>query len=448
MAVCITAQTNDIPALQIGRPGTSAIYSTDHRFMVSGMSSAENMVLANSLSEWSQRVEQRIGFPLPMERFQTIGVMVQSLSSAEDRILKMQGWDGGRFYQRLVIPGALRLDGEDLQEAVCWLLLNRYAVDYTPTAQRFGMGAAVPDWIAVGLAQNTQTALRSRNREWISRELAEGRTMQLAEVIRQAELPPGRWREKAYATAAVDFLFPHSGDAVWPALFKAVALRIPIDAEWLKNNSPVLEGVQNPEGLWHEQLEKSSRVRTVEVRGDHSLMQEERLLKMLNIRPRDMADDIPPEIPSDLFARDLIEYRSQPWVPAVASALSLQVQSLKLGSLPAFQQVLSAYTAYFDQFQRSPVERTSRWRRRKNDPADLRPPDDTAWLLSLQQLWIRAETAHRLFLEQYQTRKSYVDSFDRMLAVPAADALMDPMEGVPRTRIQRYMDDIERRGGR
>jgi len=40
--------------------------------------------------------------------------------------MKVQGWDDGRFYQRLVVPNAVRLDEEDLFEAACWLLLNRW----------------------------------------------------------------------------------------------------------------------------------------------------------------------------------------------------------------------------------------------------------------------------------------------------------------------------------
>ena len=79
----------------------------------------------------------------------------------------------------------------------CWLMLNRHAAEYTSIRQRAGMGSTVPDWISTGLAQNTQAALRSRNRDWISREIAEGRVLSLAQVVKQEVLPPGRWRANA-----------------------------------------------------------------------------------------------------------------------------------------------------------------------------------------------------------------------------------------------------------
>ena len=127
------------------------------------MTSAENMVLARKLSEQAAEVEEKTGMPLPMQREQVLGVMVQSATAPDAQVLKMQGWDDGRFYQRLVVPGALRLDEEDLQEGATWLMLNRYAAEYAPDGQRTGMGAAVPDWVSAGLAQNAHAALRSRN---------------------------------------------------------------------------------------------------------------------------------------------------------------------------------------------------------------------------------------------------------------------------------------------
>ncbi|MDR0994569.1 MAG: hypothetical protein LBN38_08435 [Verrucomicrobiota bacterium] len=426
-----------------GRAGNASIYSTDRRFMVSGMTSAENMVLVGRLSEWAHRVEAVTGMPLPMERDQLISVMVQSLSSPDTQILKMQGWDNDRFFQRLVVPGVLRLDGEDLQEAVCWLLLNRYAAAYTPLSLRTGMGAAVPDWLSAGLAQNLQAAIKSRNRDWISRELTEGRMLRLSDVIRQELLPPGRWREKAYAAAAVEFLFPSGDRTVWGALLKAVGTRRHLDAAWLRQNSPALS-TGNPETAWRDYLAARSRARTVEAWSDHSLRLEERLLQILNFRPHDMAAGVSADVPPNLFARDLMEYRAEAWMAPVASALSLQVQSLKLGAPPALQDVFSAYTAYFGQLLKPPAEKTSWWRRAKNAPREIRPPDDATWLVALNQLWLRAERAHQEFLERYQTRKRYVDAFDRVEPSELEEA-PPAWHDVPRTRLQQAVDEVEQR---
>ncbi len=428
-------------ALRTGRPGQSSITSSDRRFMVSGLTSAENMVLANRLAELAARVEETTGLPLPMRRGQVMGVMVQSDTSPEAQVLKMQGWDDARFYQRLVVPGRYRLDGEDMLEGAGWLLLNRYAAAYTPAAQQLGTGATVPEWISVGVVQNSQPTMRSRNRDWISRELAEGRHMPLAQVIRQEVLPPGRWREKAYASAAVEFLFPPGDAAAWSELFRATGQRQAIDAEWLRKTSRALAG-RHPEAAWQEHLAERSRARRIEAWSDRGLRVEEQLMQALHFRPRDLVAEVPREIPAEMFARDLIDLRGQEWVPPLAAALSLQVQGLRLGAPGALQEVLASYAAFLDQLAVTPVEKSGRWWRSRADEPRNRPPDDATWQIALNQLWLRAERAHQQYLERHQARKGYLDSFDR----PVVDDFADPLPelfGLPRTRWQRYVDEIE-----
>ncbi|MGD9613516.1 MAG: hypothetical protein AB7V22_11530 [Kiritimatiellia bacterium] len=438
-------RAQEMPAVRPGRPGRAAITSADRRFLVSGMTSAENLVLARKLAEQAARVETAVGLPLPMRRDQILGVMVQSSSAPDARVLKVQGWDDGQFYQRLVVPGARRLDEEDLLEGAVWLLLNRYAADYVPAGQRHGMGATVPDWISAGLAQNAQAAGRARNRDWLARELADGRTLPLAQVIKQELLPPGRWREKAYAAAAVELLFPDGEARVWTALFKSVGLRQTIDAAWLRQNCAAL-GTRNPETVWKVFLERKARARSAEAWSDRSLQIEEKLLQTLNFRPRDWLDDVADDVPHELFARDLIALRDQPWTTPLAGALALQVQSLELGAPPTLQAVLASYVAFFEQLGTPPAEKTAWWKRARRDSAALRPPDDATWQVALNQLWQRAERAHQEFLEAHQNRKRYVDSFDRPQSGDFAEP--DPAAARPRTRLQKYVDEFEDRRDR
>ena len=299
--------------------------------------------------------------------------------------------------------------------------------------------------MSAGLAQNAHVALRSRNRDWISRELAEGRALPLAQVVKQEWLPPGRWREKAYAAAAVEFLFPDGELNAWAPLFKAVGTRQAVDAAWLRKNCAVLKE-QNPEAAWKRFLEQKTRARTAEAWSDRGLQIEEKLLQSLNFRPRELASGVPDEVPQELFARDLIDQRGQPWVLPLAGALSLQVQSLELGAPSALQEVLAAYATFFDQLGTPPPEKRAWWRRAKPLPAagKIQPPDDATWHVALNQLWMRAERAHQNFLESNQGRKRYVDSFDR----PAAEDFAEPPASAsdrPRTRLQKYVDEAEER---
>lgn len=441
VATLATAQTPP-PDLPVGRPGQASMYSADRRFMVSGLTSAENMMLARQIAEWAAKIESATGMPLPMRRDQVLGVLVQSSSPPDTPLLKMQGWDGGHFYQRLVVPSRYRLDSEDMMEASSWLLLNRYAAEYTPLAQRTGIGATMPEWISAGLMQNTQVALRSRNRDWIARDLADGRRMSLSKIVHQETLPPGRWREKAYAAAAVEFLFPLGDLTMWATLFKAVGQRQPIDPAWLRQNCPVLTG-QHPETAWQEQLAERARTRTIEAWTDRGLQIEEQLLLVLNFRPRTLVAGVPADVPEDLFARDLIDYRQQEWVAPLAAVLALQMQSLRVGGPPPLQEVLASYAAFFDQLTKPPLEKTSWWRRKRNE-GEIRPPDDATWQVALNQLWQRAERAHQQFLERHQSRKRYVDAFDR----PVTDDFNTPppaLRDLPRTRWQAVVDQAEER---
>jgi len=435
----------DVALQRVGRSGRASIYSADRRFMVSGMTSAENLILVRQLSELAAQVKELTGMPVPFQRDQVLGVMIQSSPKPDAQIMKIQGWDGGKFYQRLVVPGGSRFDPEDLKDAVCWLMLNRYVAEYTPRSQRAGMGCTVSDWISSGLSQQTQPSLCSRNREWISRELDEGRVLPLAKVIKLEVLPPGRWREKAYAAAAVEFLFPARDLTTWAMLFKAVGTRQPLDAAWLRRHSPALQN-QNPEAVWRSFLEQQARERTVEAWSDRGLQIEAKLLQALNFSPRDLVSGVPPEVPSNLYARDLIAYRGQKWATLSASALSLEIQTLMLGAPPSLQGVLSSYSTYFNQLARPPEPKRSWWRRKKKNLNKLSPPDDATWQIALGQLWMRAERSHQAFLESHQLRKRYVDSFDRLTGTDFSDA--PASSDAPRTRLQKAVDAFEEQRGR
>lgn len=430
----------------LGVPGRASVQSADRHFRVSGLSSAENLVWAEKLSDLARWVEEWTGHPLPFDREQIISVSFRSQSSAAAQVLRVQGWEEGRFYQRLVAPGAWGVDAEDFSEAACWLLLNRYAAATTPPLLRLGMGAESPDWLAYGLAQNAQSVLSSRNREWIAREWSAGRAMALADVIKLEHLPAGRWREKAYAAAAVEFLFPDESPEVWQEIFQALGGREPLDARWLQRHSPALAG-QNPEAAWRAWLIRFSSVNRLAGQKDRGFRQEMLLLDILNFRPRELAVDVPEDIPDELFASDLTDYRGQTWCLQLASALRMRVQDLGPGAPPSLREVLTAYSAYFAQLTRPPRPKLHWWQRSiaEDTSASPPPPDDAAWALALHQLWQRAERLHQQFLETAQSRKQYVDEWDLQTMDAETlrhDHVLGDAEGA-RTPLQRYVDRFE-----
>jgi hypothetical protein len=231
--------------------------------------------------------------PLPMQRDQVLGVMVQSSSAPDTQVLKMQGWDGAGSTSgsscRARSAGRRGPDG-----GACWLMLNRYAAEYTPTGQRTGMGAAVPDWISAGLAQNAQAALRSRNRDWIARELADGEPHPAAGAGGQAgDAAAGPLARKGLCRRRRRIpLSRRRSEHAGRRCSRPSGTRQAIDAAWLRKNCAGAAGPESgrrPGGsIW-----RSVPARTAEAWSDRGLQIEEKLLQTLNFRPRDWAAPCP-----------------------------------------------------------------------------------------------------------------------------------------------------------
>jgi hypothetical protein len=234
---------------QTAPAGRPSVRSSDLHYLVSGLPAGENLRWVERLSEREERVEKWVGREVPFAGHGPVAVSFRTRAEGAETVVKVQGWEDGRFLQRLAAPGAWGVDDGDFDEAVCWLLLNRLAAEETPPEMRFGMGAEAPDWLACGMAQATDPALRIRNREWIARDLREGRAMRLAEIVRMERLPAGLWREKAYAGAAVEFLLPAGAAGPWQDVFEALGRRESLSARWLREHCPALAG-KNPEDEW------------------------------------------------------------------------------------------------------------------------------------------------------------------------------------------------------
>jgi hypothetical protein len=411
LVLSIAAAGVDRSAGQAAYSGRSPVRSSDLHYLVSGLPSGENLRWVEQLSAQEEAVERWVGREVPFAGQPPVAVSFRTRADGTEPVVKLQGWEDGRFLQRLAAPGVWGVDNGDFAEAVCWLLVNRLASESTPAEYRFGMGAEAPDWLACGLAQACDTARRARSRAWVARDWREGRTMALSEVVKLGSLPSGQWREKAYAGAAVEFLFP-SGDAVsWQAAFDALGRRETLSPRWLKAHCGALAG-KNPEAEWRAWLARMAAADDAAAAGrqDRSLAQEALLMDVLRVRTRDAGPDVPPEIPEEVFAGELATWRGQEWCTRLAGRLQIRVQELVPGSPEELREALAGYAAYFAELGKQPQAKKHWWQRGGDDA--LRPPDDAAWSLALNQLWQKAEVLHRAFLETTLARRQYVDGWD------------------------------------
>ena len=420
-------------------PAASPARTADNRLTVSGASSVLNRQLANSLDAFFAALETRIAAHVPFpDSFPLLVVLSPPAAPAtRPECLRMQAWDAGLLHQRLLAPAPDYLDAEDLEASLAALLLARCAADRTPPARRAGRGPEAPGWISAGLAQLLRPEALARDRRQIAADLAAASPLPLSDVLRLHKMPSGPWREKAYAAAAVDFLFPASSPASWTALFRALAAGDPVDLPHFQTLPPLLDAA-DPETLWHLHLRSWASLpgNDPDDPGDaRDFAVEAALLRALTFHPRDWASDVPPDFPETLYAPDLIEYRTLPVARDLASALATHMQSFLLNASTAFRPVIAAYADYFMAFLSPPPPARSS---RRNREAALAAADAT-FRLNLLRQWQRAEALHQQNLLTRQARRDWIDAVEARLFPPPAP--LPPSR--PDTPIHRYLDSLE-----
>lgn len=420
------------------RPANAAITSSDRRFRVIGLSSAENLRLAESLSALSRSLETRLGLSLPFRRGDApVSIQIPVSPDAPADWLAVQSWSDGFPSQRLATPPPAAIDPEDLATRVVSLLLTRCAaLSRPPGTPPSATPAPPPDWLAAGLAQLLDPATLARDRSYLRD--APSAPPSLRTILSWTTLPDGRWADKAYAAAAADTAFPPSSPDLWRAYFRAAAASS-VRPRWFLEHTSLPAPADWPSALarWAAPPDDSTLVFDTD---DPDRSAERRLVETLDFDPADfLPSPPPPGLPERLFAGALDSWRDAPWLPTLATSLSLHVQSLKLGATQPLRAVLDAYAAYFDALAvpPPPPEKPHWWSRSKPatppQPA-IRPPDP-----AIRSLWTRAETIHRDYLARRQTLRDYVTSWERRTAPPEPSS---PPPSPPRTPIHLYLDSF------
>ncbi len=325
-------------------PAVSAM----RRFTVSGMATADNVALAASSDDASRRIEQTLGFSIPFTRHELIRILTEVDASLQGgRLIKGQGWADRQLLQRLMINNPNRVDQEDILEGLCWLLLNRLVIARQDISRRTTMLGEVPDWLAVGVAQNLYPALRARNGGVISRRWMEGERISFGEILEMEYLPDGRWGEKAAAGLAVGWLLAQPrATMVFDALVQSLAsgerLGIPVLVS-------ALGGEMTPVRLEKEwDLWVAQQTQVIRRWGGVSPERLTELQEMLTIRAVELGFAVDDGIPVELSLEALIMFRREKWVLPLATLLSLRVRGLGIGEGESFREVVDAYGRFFD----------------------------------------------------------------------------------------------------
>lgn len=405
------------------------VASAQRRFLVTGLDSSGNLTLAIAAEEIANLLESLLGQPIPLTRNQPIILSVRE----DDRVprgsvTRLQGWTEQGLTQKLAVLNPRLMDQEDVLEALSWLLLNRYAIALQSPGERKARLAEFPDWLATGLAQNLYPALRSRNNRLVLAQWNEDRALSFEEIAALTHLPAGRWSEKVYCGAAVEWWRGQADPSFWEALFRRLAAHEPAEAGWFADISR--RSLRDQEKEWELWMARQSQVRRVGDPAGEDLGAQ--LKEKVAVAPDEWvaltglpaAESVQPEY--------LLAWMDAPWMPAVSSFCRMRVQSLALGADVEFLAVLSAYEDYFTRLARI---RSTGWRRLFNRPARAEA--------RLRQQLDRA----RALLTAYENRRTkrlrFVDAAAEQDRPTGGPGDPDLRRRIPRAELQRYVDAAE-----
>ena len=333
--------------------------------------------------------------------------------------------------ERLTIVNTAVADQEDALEGLTWLLLNRWVIRQQAPAERAVRLGAVPDWLAVGVAQNLYPELRSRNNRLVGSRWMKGATMDMFELLTSEFLPPGRWIEKAEAGVAMAWMMDHlGGPERMSLLFDKWALSEDVDLEWISKEWLGFSSRREMAKSWDLWLACQQQAITATAEGVERLTQ---LREMLFVNLEDYSL-VGPGLPDRVTFSDMIKLRSKPWVPLLAERLSLRIQALSLGQPADFQQVTSAYGEFLEMLKKSSGHKGGLFGGRFVVPRlakELNGADDK--LRELESDW----TEQRRFMDQVAADLDGVTQAGENPTWRSTGDLDDK-------RIKNYLDEVEK----
>ncbi len=326
----------------------AVVFSSSHRFAVSGCPAVQGVQIA----QWAEDVEERlarfIGMPIPPGDPMPITIRLgDDPASPRGKVIRSQGYDAGLLDQKLDMINLRLADQEDLLEGLCSLLLNRAVVARQPGNSRTPEPPRVPDWLAVGIAQNLFTEARQRNMRTVMTAWKNGKTHKLDEILAWEFMPDGRWDDKAEAGLFVEFILPSSLAAKRiSALLARVESGEAINADFIVQHLLFMKTVADAEKARDVWLASQQDVQTE--LGGISPERIASLVRMLEIRPSDYGFSESEKIPLLCDLKDIIRHRDEKWSRQLAERMSMKMKLLAVGQAPDFQRVIAGYIGFLD----------------------------------------------------------------------------------------------------
>lgn len=325
-------------------PAPASLVMT-RNFRVTGADARVNSVIASYAESALASSAQLTGLPVRYERFPPIHIeLFTDTNRPEQRVTKSQRLSEGIFDQRIRVLNPVRADTEDFLEALCWLVLNRLAVQQQT---RLVMPAPpqAPEWLAVGLAQNLFPQYAQRNRLVSDQHWRAGKATRLAEITSWRLLPEGRWADKALCGEAVEFLLAApERTALVSAMLERIMAKQPLDVAWLARR----HGAKDPRALekqwdlWVLHWEDA-----VPDFGQLTRKHTDALRELLHVDPTSYGfTALAPDV--RLTPQEFLTRRNEVVIRRLAAQVGPAILSSGMGRPPEYQPMLGAWGAFFD----------------------------------------------------------------------------------------------------
>jgi hypothetical protein len=321
--------------------------SASRSFVIQSHSRERNIELGIWAEEVQGRITSFMGRPVPLGRGQPVYIQLQEDPTKEPLAIPRQHIKNSYLTQQLLIVNFDEADQEDMLEALCQLLLSRYAMAAQPPSIRTERPAQVPSWFAVGIAQNMYPVLRERNRRLCVRWLKENRLEEIPDLMNQQFLPRGRMRVKVMCGLLVSWLQEAEQQDLVSAMPSAWARGETVDATWLSKhllNDPVLDEklLAKQWRLWITRVRQAQSEFGGDIYGAV-----DQLKARLNLQPKLLGVGYPVDGPDTISLRALPDSYESPWFGPLISKLSIRVMMPGLRQAQDFQEIVTKYQAYF-----------------------------------------------------------------------------------------------------
>jgi hypothetical protein len=376
-------------------PSTKLILSSSGHFSVGGTDAKESLLLARWLEETSARVEQITGSSIPFADGETLNFTLHRMGNVEKPSVETT-WDvqDGRFLQRLVVLTRTEAVDEDVQGALCLLLLNRYVWAIAATNPPGRQVRSVPHWLSEGLSQNLDAEFRARDAARVFEVWQEGKALSIAAFLEVASRapgtgrtrqprtgeegekkpedspapaeappapvdapPPGMTKEMARAMSGVSvtwLLSLSESPARLGRIFARLAAGDPVSAEWLITTIPECRSLADLRERWDDWILRQKRV--VHKPGVLTARSVEELRWALLLYPGDCGMPLAGTPNQWVGWRGLIGRRGEPWMPAFAANKSSSLRVSATGRGKEVEDVVECYAEFLEALGKSRSE--------------------------------------------------------------------------------------------